>query len=66
MSGDRNGVERRKNGVLSPEQIEQIKEEILASIYEDIGRSVVKKIVWSLGAVFAAVLAWLGYKGHLN
>lgn len=53
-------VEKRKNGGLSDEQIAAIKEQLLASIYEDIGRSVVKKILWAGGAVFAALLAWAG------
>lgn len=53
-------VERRQNAGLSDEQIAQIREAILASVYEDIGRSLVRKVVWALGAVFAAVLTWLG------
>lgn len=53
-------VERRKNAGLTDQQIEAIREAILASVYEDIGRSLVRKIVWALGAVFAALLTWLG------
>lgn len=58
--------ERRANGSLTDEQVKQIKEQILASIYEDIGRSVVKKILWAGGAVLSALLAWLAYKGYLK
>lgn len=58
--GDDAFVERRKNAGLSDEQIAQIREAILASVYEDIGRSLVRKVVWALGAVFAALLTWVG------
>ena len=60
------GEERREYGKLSSEEVELIKQQILASIYEDIGRSVVKKIAWALGAVLIALLAWLGAKGYIK
>lgn len=50
--------ERRKFVELSSEQVERIKEQLLASVYEDIGRSLVKKTLWALGAVLSALLAW--------
>lgn len=58
--------ERRKNNALSDEQIEQIKDQILKSIYEDIGRSIVTKILWLAGAAFAALVAWLTAKGYIK
>jgi hypothetical protein len=58
--------ERRRNGGLSDEQIDAIKERILASVYEDIGRSLVKKIIWIAGAVLAALLAWAAAKGYIK
>ncbi len=58
--------ERRTNAGLTDEQIEEIKERVLASVYEDIGRSLVKKILWALGAVLAALLAWLGVHGYVK
>ena len=58
--------ERRKNGGLTDEQVEAIKDAILASVYEDIGRSLVKKILWVGGIVFAALLAWLAAKGYIK
>lgn len=64
QNGKRN--ERRGPTRLSDEQIEAIKEQILASVYEDIGRSLVKKAIWALGAVFAALLAWLAAKGYIK
>ena len=53
-------VEKRKNCGLSDEQIELIREAVLASVYEDIGRSLVRKVIWAIGAVFTALLAWAG------
>jgi hypothetical protein len=58
--------ERRRNGGLSDEQIDAIKEQIMASVYEDIGRSLVKKILWILGALLAALLGWLAAKGYVK
>lgn len=58
--------ERRENGGLSDEQVRAIKDAILASIYEDIGRSIVKKILWAGGAVLAALLAWLVANGYVK
>ena len=52
--------ERRKNGGLTDEQVEAIKEAVLASVYEDIGRSLVKKALWVLGAVVAGALGFVG------
>ena len=45
---------------LTPEQIEAIKNQVLASVYEDIGRSLVKKLLWTIGAIFFAALAITG------
>jgi hypothetical protein len=58
--------ERRKNGGLSDSQIEAIKDAILASVYEDIGRSLVKKVLWLLGAMFLGLLGWLTAKGYIK
>lgn len=57
--------ERRKNGGLTDEQVEAIREAILRSIYEDIGRSVVKKVLWAGGIVLLALLGWAGFKGYI-
>lgn len=58
--------ERRKNGGLSDEQIEAIKEQILASVYEDIGRSLVKKVIWAVGTLLAVLLTWAAAKGYIK
>jgi hypothetical protein len=66
MNGDPDGEERRKNAWLTDEQINYIRERILASVYEDIGRSLVKKILWILGALLVALLSWLAAKGYIK
>jgi hypothetical protein len=66
MNSEPDGEERRKNAWLTDEQINYIRERILASVYEDIGRSLVKKILWILGALFAALLGWLAAKGYIK
>lgn len=43
---------------LTPEQLEAIKQQLLDSIYADIGKSVVKKVLWITGASFVALVAW--------
>jgi len=58
-------TERRQNAGLTDEQVEAIKEAILASVYEDIGRSLVKKVIWVAGVVFTALLGWAAAKGYL-
>ena len=50
----------------SDEEIEAIKERILASVYEDIGRSLVKKVLWVGGTLLLALLAWLTAKGYVK
>lgn len=57
--------ERRKNGGLTDEQVEAVKQAILDSIYQEIGRSLVKKVLWAVGAVVLAVAAWLHGSGKL-
>ena len=66
MNSEPDGDERRKNAWLTDEQIDYIRERILASVYEDIGRSLVKKILWILGALLVALLSWLAAKGYIK
>lgn len=58
-------VDRRKNGGLTDEQVEAIKQAILDSIYQEIGRSLVKKALWALGAIILAAVAWLHGAGKI-
>lgn len=57
---DAQSSERRKNGGLTDDQIEAIKDAVLASVYEDIGRSLVKKALWAIGAILAGFLGFVG------
>lgn len=50
---------------LTQTELDDLKEQLLESIYADIGRSIVKKILWILGAVAIAGFAWLAGKGHV-
>lgn len=50
---------------LSAAELDDLKEQLLESIYADIGRSIVKKVLWILGAVAIAGFAWLAGKGHV-
>ena len=61
------GEERRKQR-LSDDEIDLIAERAASKVeerlYAQIGRSLVSKILWLLGAAGAAVLAALGITGH--
>jgi hypothetical protein len=50
---------------LTQTELDDLKEQLLESIYADIGRSIVKKVLWILGAVAIAGFAWLAGKGHV-
>jgi hypothetical protein len=58
--------DRRRNGGLTDEQVEQIKEAILREIYAEIGRSIVSRLLWALGLLFTALLAYLGFTGRIS
>jgi len=54
---------------LSDQELESIKKQLLDSIYADIGKSVVKKILWIGGAILLALYAWMkahGFEGVPN
>lgn len=50
---------------LTADELDNLKEQLLESIYADIGRSIVKKVLWVLGALAVAGAAWLAGKGHV-
>lgn len=63
--------ERRKNPTnLTDEQIEAIAERAaevaLEKVYTSIGKSVVSKFLWLVGAAALAVAAWLNGAGYLK
>ena len=55
-----------KNRAFTDAEIEEIKEQILESIYADIGKSIIKKFLWVAGAMALAALAWLNGSGHFK
>ena len=57
MSEEGEQNERRKT--FTPDEIDAITEQILDKIYADIGKSVVKKVLWVGGAILFAAFAWL-------
>lgn len=65
MEKEHEGHERRMYDRLSPEDIEAIKAQILASIYEEIGRSLVRRILWLAGAAIVALFGWLAASGKI-
>jgi len=64
------GPERRQFPQLSDEQIERIAERsaevALEKVYTSIGKSVVSKFLWLVGAASLAVAAWMNGSGHLK
>ena len=58
--------ERSDGGGLTDEQIRTIRDAVLAKVYEDIGRSLVKKILWVGGAVLFALFTWLVAHGYIK
>jgi hypothetical protein len=51
------GPGRREKIQISQDEIDEIKRQLLESIYAEIGRSLVKKFLWAAGTVvFAAVI----------
>lgn len=50
---------------LTPEELESLREQLLQSIYADIGRSIVRKVLWVFGAAALILFAWLNGKGHV-
>jgi len=67
---DYQGPERRHRPTLSEEQIERIAERAaevaLEKVYTSIGKSVVSKFLWMVGAAALAVAAWLNGSGHFK
>ena len=51
---------------LTEQELTQIKQQLLDSIYADIGKSAVKKILWVAGACLIALFAWLAGADHIR
>ena len=55
--------DRRKP--LTDGELEAIRDQLLESIYTDIGESIVKKALWVFGALCFAAYAWLKGEGRI-
>lgn len=66
---DYQGPERRTAPTLTEEQIDTIAERAaeraLEKVYAQIGKSIVQKFLWLVGAASLAVLAWMKGSGKL-
>ena len=62
--------EERRIVRLSEEQLEYIikgvKKQAMDEIYADIGKGVVRRILWVLGLIAAGLLGYLAAKGHIQ
>lgn len=66
--------ERRRPITLSEEQLDEIAEraaekaisKLTDHVYLQVGRSVVNKLLWIIGAVFAGGYIWLHSKGYMK
>lgn len=74
MSEQEHLQELRRPITLSEEQLDEIAEraanrainKLTDHVYLQVGRSVVNKLLWVIGAVFAGVYLWMHNKGLLN
>lgn len=61
------GPERRTAAVLSDEQIEMIAEKAaekaLLKVYANVGRGIINKLAFVIGACVIGILLWMGGKG---
>ncbi|QGH72962.1 MAG: protein of unknown function DUF3194 [Siphoviridae sp. ctdEk19] len=64
------GPERRQYPHLSEEQInviaERAAEVAIERVYTAVGKSVVKKFIWLVGAAAVALVAWLNGSEHIK
>jgi hypothetical protein len=51
---------------LTPAELDCVREQILESIYADIGKSIVRKLLWVVGAACFVFLAWMNGAGHIT
>lgn len=70
MRNDYKGQERRKIERLSDEEFYDLAREVkklaLEEIYAEIGKGVVKRVMWLFGLGSSGAIAWLTYKGYIK
>lgn len=67
-------TERRHTVCLTDEQINLIAErasdkaveKITSHVYQEIGRTILQKAIWVLGAIGAGLYLWLGNHGYIS
>lgn len=61
------GPERRAAHALTDDEMDAIAEKAavkaLEKVYAEVGRNIVRKIIWGIGVATVAVLMWMGSKG---
>jgi hypothetical protein len=57
---------QRERIPLSQDEIDEIKRQLLESIYADIGRSLVRKFLWAAGTVVFAAVVGLAATGKIK
>lgn len=73
-NGEQSLHERRSPITISEEQLDEIAEraaekaisKLTDHVYLQVGRSVVNKLLWIIGAVFAGGYIWLHSKGYMK
>lgn len=55
-------MEQNQLAKLTQDEIDELKEMLLESIYADIGRNVVRKLLWIAAAVISTLFLWLSSK----
>lgn len=62
--------DRKPFGGLTPDEVDSIAEKAaekaINKVYQEIGKSVAKKILWFVGAASLALLAWLAGTGKVG
>lgn len=66
MHGNEPQYAHNRRHPLSQEELTDIKDQLLESIYADIGRSLTAKFLWVFGAVVASVFAGLTASGRIK
>lgn len=66
---DWNGEDRRAYAPLTEEQVEHIAEKAaeiaFRKVYEQVGKGVISRMLWIVGACVIGVFIWLGSKGAI-
>ena len=60
-----NNCPKDRRRPLTEGELNAIKDQLLESIYADIGESIVKKILWVFGAICIATYSWLKAEGKI-